>query len=138
MMNAQYTRPIPNLNDPDMREFWENTREHRLTAQRCESCGTLRFPALPICDTCLHEGAEWVDVATTGTVWSFVVYHRAFHPGFADEVPYAVAIVETDDGVRYVGKVVGARDGLAVGSRLEAEFEDATDEFTMVNWHLIP
>jgi uncharacterized OB-fold protein len=136
MMTTPYARPIPNVNDPEMREFWKNTLEHRLTAQLCQNCGTLRFPALPICDTCLDERSEWVDVAQHGTVWSFVVYHRAFHPGFEHDIPYAVAVVETDDGVRYVGRIVGDRDGLAVGSAVVAEFDDATSEFTMVNWRV--
>jgi len=133
-VNAEYTKPIPNLEDPDMKPFWAATREHRLTAQRCTSCGTLRFPALPICDTCLDEGMEWVDVSTTGTIWSYVVYHRAFHPGFADEIPYVTAIVENEDGVRYTGRILAAPETVSVGDTVEAVFEDATPEFTMVAW----
>lgn len=131
-----YAKPIPDLDDPDMRPFWQATLRHRLTAQRCGHCGTLRFPALPICDTCLDERVEWVDVSTSGTIWSYVVYHRAFHPGFEPDVPYVVAVVENDDGLRFTGTVVGPRDRIEVGSRVTAVFEDATEDFTMVKWTL--
>jgi uncharacterized protein len=133
---SDYTKPIPRLDDPDMGPFWAAAREHRLTAQRCTSCSTLRFPALPICPTCLELGSEWVDVSPTGTIWSFVVYHRAFHPGFADELPYAVAIVETDDGVRYTGRLLGDRDRMSVGARVRVVFADETPEFTLPKWEL--
>lgn len=129
-----YAKPIPDLNDPDMAPFWAATRERRLTAQKCLDCGTLRFPAIPICESCLSERADWVDVSPHGTIWSYVVYHRAFHPGFAPEVPYVVAIVENDDGLRFTGQVRGPREDVDVGTRATAYFDEATPEFTMVQW----
>jgi uncharacterized OB-fold protein len=129
-------KPMPDVSDPDMRPFWEATRERRLTAQHCSTCGALRFPALEICDVCLSEGADWVDITAEGTIWSYVVYHRAFHPGFEGHIPYAVAIVETPEGVRYTGMIVGGFDGAEVGARVRAVFEDVTPQFTMVAWAL--
>lgn len=129
-----YAKPIPDLNDPDMGPFWAATRERRLTAQKCLECGALRFPAIPICESCLSERFEWVDVSPRGTIWSYVVYHRAFHPGFTPEVPYVVALVENDDGLRFTGQVRGLREQIAVGSRVTAHFDQATEEFTMVQW----
>lgn len=138
MTTAPYPKPLPDLDDPDWAPFWAATREGRLTAQRCGSCGTLRFPPLPICDTCLGEEARWEDVATTGTVWSYAVYHRAFHPGFAGEIPYVVAIVENEDGLRFTGTVVGDRDRVAVGVPVTAVFDPVTPEVTLVKWVVAP
>jgi uncharacterized OB-fold protein len=135
-MDQPYNKPIPRLDDPDMAPFWAAAREHRLTAQRCSSCATLRFPGLPICPTCLERGFAWVDVSAEGSIWSYVVYHRAFHPGFAGELPYVVAIVENADGVRYTGRVVGQREDVAVGAKVRAVFADETPEFTLVQWEL--
>jgi uncharacterized protein len=135
-MASSYTKPVPRLDDPDMAPFWAAAREHRLTAQRCASCGALRFPGLPICPACLERSFAWVDVSDVGTIWSYVVYHRAFHPGFAAEVPYVVAIVENTDGVRYTGRVIGRRSEVAVGAKVRAVFADETPEFTLVKWEL--
>ena len=35
-----------------------------------------------------------------GRIFSYVVYHRVYHPAFAQEVPYAVAVIELDEGPR--------------------------------------
>lgn len=138
MMTQEYTKPVPDVDDPDMGPFWEGTRDHLLLAQRCTACATLRFPAVPICGACLDEGSEWVGVTPAGSIWSYAIYHRAFHPGFAPDVPYVVAIVETPEGVRYPGMVIGPRDDLAVGAPVRAVFHDATERFTMVHWELLP
>ncbi|HEX7164883.1 MAG TPA: Zn-ribbon domain-containing OB-fold protein [Trebonia sp.] len=136
MTDQPYNKPIPRLDDPDQGPFWAAAREHRLTAQKCTNCGALRYPALQICPTCWERGFEWVDVSTEGTIWSYVVYHRAFHPGFASELPYVVAIVENTDGVRYTGRVIGRREDVAVGAKVRAVFADETQEFTLVKWEL--
>jgi uncharacterized protein len=131
-----YKKPIPKLDDPDMGPFWAFAREQRLVAQQCGACGRLRFPPLPICDACLDERAAWVDVSQRGTIWSYVVYHRAFHPGFQADVPYVVAIVENEDGLRFVGNVVAPRAAVSVGAHVSAVFDVVTPEFTMVKWAL--
>jgi uncharacterized protein len=135
-MNADVTKPVPDLDDPEMSPFWRATRRHELTAQKCTSCGALRFPALPICPSCLERGSEWVPVSSLGTVWSFAIYHRAFHPGFKDDVPYVVAIVENEDGLHYPGNIVGRRDRLSVGAPVHVVFEDVSEGFTLPKWEL--
>jgi uncharacterized OB-fold protein len=54
-------------------------------------------------------------------------------PAFRGEVPYAVAMVELDEGVRMVGKLTRA-EGVAIGQRVRARFEDVTGEVTLVRW----
>ena len=136
MTDEPYNKPVPKLDDPDQGPFWAAAREHRLIAQRCTNCGALRYPALQICPTCWDRDFEWADVSTEGSIWSYVVYHRAFHPGFKDELPYVVAIVENTDGVRYTGRVVGRREDVSVGAKVHAVFADETPEFTLVKWEL--
>jgi hypothetical protein len=136
MTDEPYNKPIPKLDDPDQGPFWAAAREHRLTAQRCTNCGDLRYPALQICPSCWDRDFEWADVSTEGSIWSYVVYHRAFHPGFKDELPYVVAIVENTDGVRYTGRVVGRREDVSVGAKVRAVFADETPGFTLVKWEL--
>jgi hypothetical protein len=131
-----YNKPLPRLDDPVQGPFWAAARERRLTAQKCGNCGTLVFPGLEICPACWERALSWTDVSTEGSIWSYVVYHRAFHPGFAGELPYVVAIVENADGVRYTGRVVGPRDDVSVGAKVRAVFAAETPEFTLVKWEL--
>jgi len=137
MTDMTYSKPVPDVAHPDMAPFWSAAREGRLTAQQCTACKSFRFPTLEICPACLEQGAEWVDVSQQGTIWSFATYHRAFHPGFKADLPYVVAIVENADGVRYTGRILGPREGLAVGARVRATFVECTETFTLPAWELV-
>ncbi len=58
-----------------------------------------------------------------GTVFSFVVFQRSYHPAFREAIPYAVAIVELDDGVRFVTRLVDvAPEDVRVGMPVEVVF----------------
>ena len=58
-----------------------------------------------------------------GRIFSYVVYHRVYHPGFADEVPYAVAVIELDEGPRMISNVVGiAPDKLVCDMKVEVTY----------------
>jgi uncharacterized OB-fold protein len=133
MTETAYSGPLPALDDPLTAPHWEAAREHRLAVQRCASCGALRWQPALICPECLTTGGEWTDLAGTGTIWSYTVYHRAMNPAFRGQVPYAVAMVELDEGIRMVGKLT-EHDGVAIGQRVQVSYEPVTDEVTLVRW----
>jgi uncharacterized OB-fold protein len=58
--------------------------------------------------------------------------HQAYHPGFAAEVPYAVVVVELDEGPRLISNVVGVEPhAITIGMPVEVVFEDVTPEVTL-------
>ncbi len=71
----------------------------------------------------------------TGTIWSFATYDRAFHPGFADLVPYVVGLVEVTPGVIMVGNIVGEIPP-TVGAAVGAVFEPVADGVALVQWQV--
>jgi uncharacterized OB-fold protein len=135
-MSTAYDKPLPDIHDPVMAPFWVAAREGRLVVQRCTSCSKLRWPPIPICHSCWAEGGEWIDIEPTGRIWSYAVYHRAFHRGFEADVPYVVAMVETDAGPRLVGRIEGPREGVAIGRQVRAVFDAVTPDVTLVAWKL--
>jgi hypothetical protein len=60
-----------------------------------------------MCPSCGAADHEWVEVSGRGTVFSFVVMHRVYHPAFAGKVPYVVAVIELEEGPRLLSNVVG-------------------------------
>ena len=55
--------------------------------------------------------------------------HQVYDPAFADEVPYNIAVVELDEGVRMTTNVIGcANEELWIGMPLEVTFEQLTEE----------
>jgi uncharacterized OB-fold protein len=128
---SAYAKPLPQMT-PEMRPFWEAARRHELVVQRCRACGGHRFPARDICSRCLSREAEWVPVSGRGTIFSYAIMHQVYHPGFAGEVPYAVVVVELEEGARLVSNLVGCPVGdVTPGMPVEAVFEDVTPEVTL-------
>ena len=91
--------------------------------QECPACGRRRFPRLPACPYCAAEGGEDVEIAGTGTVYSFVRVHRALTPAMVDEVPYCVATVDLDDGGRLFARVEPA-GAVEIGLSVTPTFVD--------------
>src|SRR5262245_26559216 len=61
----EISKPIPSVT-PDLREFFDGAREGRLMVQKCDSCGTLRFPAHELCAKCNSTRSKWVRVSGRG------------------------------------------------------------------------
>ena len=91
---------------------------------------------MPSCPECLDASSEWVDVPAEGLIWSYVVYHRAFHPGFERDIPYVVGVIELESGVRIEGAIVDAAGNVEVGKPVVALFDDVTPEVTLLKWQL--
>lgn len=121
---APAPEPIrPTITDVN-RPFWDGCKDGRLMAQRCTRCGTLRYPAAAICPNCLSKDAEWRALNGRGEIFSFVVFHRGYHSYWAPRVPYNVAMIELDEGLRMFSNIVGTpNEELRVGQRVRVTFE---------------
>jgi uncharacterized OB-fold protein len=127
-------RALPNVTDPTTAPFWEASKRQVLVAQRCTDCGDTRFPYLDLCPKCWSENQEWVEVAPTGELWTFVVYRRALDPTKNDEIPYVIGRVVTDDGPIFNVRLDIAPEEAKVGMRLTATWDDVTDDVTLLRF----
>jgi uncharacterized OB-fold protein len=124
-------KPLPAITE-DGAPYWEGCRQGELRAQRCTACGHLRWPPSALCPRCLAQGGVWERLSGRGTVYSFIVVHRPQHPAFLNDVPYNVAIVELDEGIRLHSSVVACEhDALRVGLPVEVVFDKVNDEVTL-------
>ena len=112
------TRPPPPI---DSAFFWEGIEAGELRIQRCGSCGKLRHPPRPMCPYCRSLEREHIVSNGRGEVYSFVVHHRPEVPG--RDHPFAVVLVELEEGTRIVGNVVDcAPDDVHIGMPVQVEF----------------
>lgn len=115
----------PFLENFEAAPFWENLKEHRLTVQRCNACGRFRFPPQVLCPACHSLQSDWVPLSGKGKIYSYVIYHRAWQPYLKDRVPYAVALIELQEGVRMWSNIVGCSiDEIHVEMPVEVLYED--------------
>jgi uncharacterized OB-fold protein len=128
---GDYQKPLPTLNDEN-RPFWESCQAGRLRLQQCGACGHVRYPISRFCPRCLSGEFEWAEMSGRGTVFSYIVFHRAYHPGFKDDVPYNVALVQLEEGPRMFSNIVGAsNDAVRVGDPVQVVFDAVTPEVTI-------
>ena len=133
-MSTPYLKPLPRIDDRN-RPHWEGNAKGELRVQRCDDCGTPRFPASRWCPSCLSENTSWLKVSGKGKVWSWCVFHRAYFPGFEPELPYPVVLIELDEGPRIYSNLVGVpKDKIRIGMLVRAVFEKATDDVTLVKF----
>lgn len=118
-MTALPPQPRPNL---DTVGFWGALDAGRLAMCRCLDCRRWLQPPL---ERCRHCGGptSFEDVSGLGTVHTYTVVRHAAVPGFEDQLPYTVALVELDEqeGLRLPARLVGVEPGaVRVGLELEA------------------
>ena len=134
MQATAYDKPLPSI-DALTRPYWEHARAHRLSVQACTDCGHLHFPPSPVCPACLSEAQAWQVVSGRGSLLSWARFHRAYWPGYRDDLPYDVCVVRLDEGPLVVSNFAGATPpGLRTGLPLRAVFDDVTAEISLVRF----
>lgn len=133
-MNAQgndYQQPLPStvgLNGA----FYAWCRKGELRFQRCTRCHGFRHVPREMCARCGAFDWEWVRSNGRGTVFTWTEVVRALHPAFADETPYAPVIVELEEGVRIVSRVLDCPvEELVIGMPVVVSFVAVTEEMTL-------
>lgn len=106
MTDALPGKPLPRASAESL-PYWESAKQHKLLMQHCRACGQFWFPPSARCHHCLSGDFTWDEVSGEGRIYSFVVYHRLYHPAFERDLPYVVAIVELREGPRLLTNIVG-------------------------------
>ena len=130
-------RILPEI-DGDNRPFWASCRRHAIELQRCTTCGRWRYPPSRICPACSSFAARWQPLSGTGTLFTCSILSRSASPAYRDEVPYAYAIIELDEGPMMPTNLVDVDlhvaltdPGALIGMRVSVRYRDLTEEVTL-------
>ncbi len=110
-------------------KYWrEIPQRYRLEAGKCKKCCKVFFPPRLICDACESREFESVNLEDEGTLITFTVIRVPPGP-FSDQAPYAIGIVELNDGVRITTQIVDCDfDEIQIGSKVKVEFRKISSE----------
>ncbi len=129
-----YNKPLPYVHEEN-RSFWEGTKRHELCLQKCQDCGKFYFYPRSICPHCFSYNTEWTQVSGRGKIYSFTVAYRTGVPAFRQDVPYSIAIIELEEGVRLMSNIVECRnEDLSIDMPVEVVFDDVTPEITLLKF----
>jgi uncharacterized protein len=107
---------------PTARTWREYAKRYRYEASACKKCGKVFFPARLVCDACGGKEFETRAMKRTGTILTYTTI-RVAPKSFAEQSPYAVAVVEMEDGPRITTQVTDYKEGqLAIGQKVKLEF----------------
>ena len=96
--------------------YWQRVRALGFAMPHCADCGRFHFHPRPACPHCGSERIAPAKASGRGTVYSYSVVHRAPSAAFADQVPYVVVIIETEEGPHLMSRVVGMPpEAVAIG-----------------------
>jgi uncharacterized OB-fold protein len=107
---------------PPARSWRAYPQTYRLEAARCVKCGKSFYPPRLICTHCHGREFERYNMKRTGTVVSHTVV-RTPATAFAALSPFAVGIVQMDDGPRLTLQIADVRfEELKIGMPVKLEF----------------
>lgn len=127
--------------------FTDGPHGARLMGSRCATCGTPYFPRSSVCrhPDCSHSDVEDARFGGRGTLWSYSIQsYPPPAPARFDEPyePYAVGVVDLDDGLRVVGRMdVDDPSTLTVGATVElvvGALCHEADGAALVSWMFRP
>jgi uncharacterized OB-fold protein len=125
--------PVP-LPNPLTQPFWDGAREHKLVIQRCHNCSTYQHPPEPICHHCLSFDLGPAEMSGRGVVYSYEIATQAFHPYFADKLPFCIAIVELPEqaDLKLISNIVDIPlDQITIGMPVEVTFRTLDEQYEL-------
>ena len=121
------SKPVPRP-APESVPYWEAAKQHKFQVPHCNACCQFWFPPSASCPHCLSTDFAFTEVSGRGKVYSFVTFHRVYHPAFEQEVPYVVALVELEEGPRLLTNIVGVPpDQVVCEMPVKVVFDDVGD-----------
>lgn len=110
-------------------KFWTELQAGIWQTTCCDECGKKTFPPRPVCPHCWSTDISWEPLSAQGTLYSWTRIYAA--PSvFAKEAPYAVGIVDLDEGIRVACRLMDTDEmGFLPGMRVEMvalNYEDGT------------
>ncbi|MEK9198416.1 Zn-ribbon domain-containing OB-fold protein [Ureibacillus sp. FSL E2-3493] len=122
--------------DEESKPYWDGLKDHKLLIQQCEDCQQSIFYPRSICPHCFSGQLSWFQANGTGSIYSFTIVHQGYGP-FKGEPPYVVGIVELDEGVRMMTRIIGDKDEISIGKRVSVVYKEVEEDFVLPYFQLI-
>jgi uncharacterized protein len=114
MIPSRYVREIP--------------QRYRLEGGKCLKCGHINFPSRLICPECKSKEFEKTVLQDEGKLLTYTIIRVAAEK-FSQETPFAVGIVELNDGVRVTCQIADAEEGdIQIGQRIKLVFRKIQED----------
>ncbi len=127
-------KPLP-VPMPWTQPFWDAARGHKLVLKYCKQCGNIDHPPYLYCTKCGSEDQEWREASGRATLYAYAINVFGVPFPFWDDLPYVVALIDLEEGVRMISNIVDCpHEEIVNGMPLEVVFEDVSEEISLPKW----
>ncbi len=85
--------------------FWRGLEQGEFRCNECRSCKRLSFPPKSICPSCHADKPKWRALTGKGIIYSVSTVH-AVAPALAADGPVRVAVIDLEEGIRLVARLL--------------------------------
>lgn len=115
-------------------QFYKYLSQGKLMAGKCLKCGKIHLPPRPLCDNCLSQNFSWLEISGKGKLLTYTVIYVAPEQ-FQNLTPYAVGIVELDNGLKIPGMIQKiSQEKLKIGMDLTLDFGTCSEPQKWPAW----
>lgn len=122
----------PVIRDERSAPFFDAAASGTLLIRVCARCSHCLEPEARVCFACGSDDLNWSSSSGHGVLVSWAVVHQPPHPTFANLVPFAIGLVELEEGPWLHARIAGIPlDRLHAGIPLHAAFvhPDGADSY---------
>ena len=127
----EWNKPLPSIVG-ETKPYWDSCKRGELVIQKCDDCQEYQFYPRGICAHCWSNDIKWIKATGKGTVWSYTITHQNRTLGFAQDVPYVLALVQLDEGVKMFTNIVECDPNIVtIGMPVEVTFIQANNQISV-------
>ena len=126
--------PLQDEKYTKIHKFFENLKERKFTTTKCLKCESLMWHPRLICPNCNSDDVDWVNIPKVGKILSFSSVNAGAPMGFEDKVPFSVALIELENGMKILSIVDAKYEDLAVGKKVELNVYQLEDSRVWFNF----
>lgn len=124
-------RPLPQPTDTTA-PYWSAAKEGKLLYQYCMACEHWQFFPRAFCVHCGAEDVQWREGSGRGKIYTFTINRRATNAFMKTKLPYTVAIVETEEGIKTMANIIHTDlEIIRIGMPVKVAFEQVSDELAL-------
>ncbi len=122
-------RPRPEV-QPWSQAFWDGAKQGKLLIQHCKECDANIFYPRKFCPHCWSAELDWIEASGKGEVFTFSTAYDMVEPKFMEDLPYTIAYVDLQEGVRMMSRIVDCEpDDVKIGMEVQVVWHKLDDEF---------
>lgn len=123
-MDFDMTKPVPET-QPWSERFWEGTKQGKLLIQVCNDCQSKIFYPRKYCPECWSGNLDWMEGSGRAKIYTFSTAYSMVEPKFMDELPYTIAYVDLEEGIRMMTRIVDCDPAdIKIGMDVEVTFHE--------------